>query len=59
MLVAQLVDGGLPDAVAECVVESFFDTRSDTELKAFFEREELTDDEREEFARLGEICGTG
>jgi hypothetical protein len=55
-LVDQLVEGGLPEQVADCVVEAFFDARNDDELKDFFARETLTDDEREEFARLGEIC---
>lgn len=55
-LVDQLVDGGLERTVADCVVEAFFDTRNDRELRDFFEREELTDDERTEFAQLGELC---
>jgi hypothetical protein len=57
-LVGQLVDeGGLSRAVAECVVDGFFENRSTDELRAFFEREELTDSERAEFARLGQRCG--
>jgi len=55
-LVDQLVEGGLPEQVADCVVEAFFDVRNDDELQDFFARETLTDDEREEFARLGEAC---
>ena len=55
-LVDQLVEGGLPEQVADCVVAAFFDGRNDDELKEFFARETLTDDEREEFARLGEAC---
>lgn len=55
-LVDQLVDGGLERPVADCVVEGFFDVRNDDELRAFFDREELTDAEREEFAELGEAC---
>lgn len=55
-LVEQLVEGGLEPQVAECVVEGFFDARNDDELRAFFEREDLTADERDEFARLGEAC---
>jgi hypothetical protein len=55
-LVDQLVEGGLSEQVADCVVEAFFDARNDDELKDFFARETLTDDEREEFARLGEAC---
>ena len=55
-LVDQLVEGGLPEQVADCVVEAFFDVRNDDELQDFFARETLTDDEREEFARQGEAC---
>ncbi len=55
-LVDQLVEGGLPEQVADCVVAAFFDARNDDELQEFFARETLTDDEREEFARLGEVC---
>ncbi|MCU1358920.1 MAG: hypothetical protein JWN99_209 [Ilumatobacteraceae bacterium] len=55
-LVDQLVSGGIDRTVAECVVEQFFDARSDDELKAFFDREELTDAERAEFARLTKGC---
>jgi hypothetical protein len=58
-LVAQLVEGGLTEQVADCVVETFFDARNDGELKDFFARERLTDDERAEFARLGELCTPG
>ena len=55
--VQQLRDeGGLTAAQAECVVSLFFSSRSDEELKAFFERPALTDAERDEFARLGERC---
>jgi hypothetical protein len=58
-LVDQLVEGGLPDEIAECVVEAFFDARDDDELREFFARDDLTDAEREEFARLGEACVPG
>ena len=58
-LVVQLVEGGLEPQIAECVVDGFFDARNDDELRAFFEREDLTDDERDEFARLGEACTDG
>lgn len=55
--VDQLVDdGGLDRKVAECVVDRFFDGKSNDELKAFFERKELTTAERAEFARLGQEC---
>lgn len=55
-LVDQLVEGGLQRDIAECVVEQFFAARSDDELKAFFDRADLTDDERAEFAGLGAGC---
>ncbi len=58
-LVDQLVEGGLEREVADCVVEAFFDARNDRELRDFFDREELTDDERSEFAQLGELCIEG
>jgi hypothetical protein len=37
-------------------VDRFFAERTTEELKAFFEREGLTDAERAEFQRLGEEC---
>ena len=55
-LVDQLVEGGLTEQVADCVVDAFFDARNDDELREFFERERLLDNERAEFARLGETC---
>jgi hypothetical protein len=58
-LVDQLVEGGLERGVADCVVEAFFDARNDRELRDFFDREELTDDERSEFAQLGKLCIEG
>lgn len=58
-LVDQLVDeGGLDRSVADCVVDGFFEHRSTEELKAFFERDGLTEAERLEFARLGDACTT-
>lgn len=55
--IAQLQqEGGLPLEAAACVAERFFDERTDEELKAFFERTELTAAERDEFARLGREC---
>jgi hypothetical protein len=56
-LVADLVDGGLDPDVADCVVERFFAERTDDELRAFFERDELTEAERTEFVQLGVACG--
>ncbi len=58
-LVQQLVEGGLGRAVADCVVDGFFDVRNDGELREFFARDELTDAERREFALLGEACSSG
>ncbi len=54
--ITQLVDGGLDAGQAECIAESFFETRSNDELNEFFAREELTDDERAEFAALTRVC---
>lgn len=56
-LVEQLVDQGLPSAIAACVVDRFFAAHSDDELEEFYDRDELTDDELTEFARLGRECG--
>ena len=56
-MVAQLVDGGIPKAVAACVVDAFFAGKSDDELRHFYQRPSLTDAERLEFARLAEQCG--
>ena len=41
---------------AECVVEAFFASKSDDELKGFFDRPELTPEEAVEFAALGKSC---
>jgi hypothetical protein len=49
-------EGGLAPDVAECIVDRFFAERTDQELKEFFEREELTVAEAEEFGRLAEAC---
>jgi len=56
-LVDQLVtEGGITRSVAECVVDGFFEDRSSDELNEFFDRDELTEDERAEFVRLGQEC---
>lgn len=55
-LIDQLVESGLDRTIADCVVTGFFDERSDQELKDFFDRPALTDDERADFARLTEAC---
>lgn len=34
-LTEQLVDGGLPAELAECVVDGFFQVRTDEDLRAF------------------------
>lgn len=57
-LVQQLVDGGLQRPLAECVVDAFFKDKSDDELRGFFDRPELTPDERAEFEALGAQCTT-
>ena len=58
-LVQQLVDGGLERPLAECVVDAFFKGKSDEELKGFFDRPELTPDERAQFTALGAQCTAG
>jgi hypothetical protein len=55
-LVKQLRDGGLDQRTAECVVDAFFEGKTDEELKGFFDRPELTPEEAVEFAALGERC---
>jgi hypothetical protein len=55
-VVKQLVDGGLGADTAECVVDAFFEGKSDAELKLFFDRPELTPEEAAEFAALGQRC---
>ena len=56
-LVDQLVnEGGLSRAVAECVVDGFFEDRTTDELREFFDRDELTAAEQAEFVRLGQQC---
>ena len=55
-LTEQLVEGGLPPELADCVVDGFFQVRGDADLKAFWERDSLTDAERDEFAELAERC---
>jgi hypothetical protein len=55
-LVKQLQEGGLDKKTAECVVEAFFASKSDEELKGFFDRPELTPEEAVEFAALGKSC---
>jgi hypothetical protein len=57
-LVKQLEDGGLDERTAECVVDAFFDGKSDDELKGFFDRPQLTPEEAAEFAALGRSCST-
>jgi hypothetical protein len=55
-LVKQLESGGLDHETALCVVDAFFATKTDAELKGFFERPNLTPDEAAEFASLGQRC---
>lgn len=49
-------EGGLTADVAGCIVDRFFADRTDQQLKEFFERDELTIAEAEEFGRLAEVC---
>jgi hypothetical protein len=55
-LLKQLEDGGLDAETAECVVNAFFEGKSNEELKGFFDRPELTPEEAAEFAALGQRC---
>ena len=55
-LTEQLVDAGLSEDLADCVVDRFFAVRTDAQLKAFYERESLTSEERDEFADLAQVC---
>ncbi len=55
-LVRQLEDGGLDQQTAECVVDAFFDGKTDAQLKGFFDREQLAPEEAAEFAALGQRC---
>ena len=57
-LVKQLEDGGLDAVTADCVVNAFFEGKSNEELKGFFDRAELTPEEAAEFAALGQRCAT-
>jgi hypothetical protein len=57
-LVKQLEDGGLDETTAECVVDAFFEGKTNEELKGFFDRPQLTPDEAVEFAALGKRCAT-
>jgi len=57
-LVKQLEDGGLDQPTAECVVDAFFEGKTDQDLKGFFDRPQLTPEEAAEFAALGEKCRT-
>ncbi len=55
-LVRQLEEGGLDEQTAECVVDAFFDGKTDAELEGFFDRAQLTPEEAAEFAALGQRC---
>ena len=50
-------EGGVPAELAECVADGFLGSRTTEEMKAFFERPELTAAEAAEFARIAEGCG--
>ncbi len=55
-LVDQLVQGGLDEKTAQCVVAAFFEDKTNEELKGFFDRPQLTPEEAAEFASLGQRC---
>lgn len=48
--------GDLSTAEVDCIVGGLFAGMSDAELKAFSEREELTDDERFRIGELTAVC---
>jgi hypothetical protein len=52
----ELVRQGVGETEARCVTDRFFAELTDGQLRAFQGRDELTDDERETFARLGVEC---
>jgi hypothetical protein len=58
-LVQQLQGGGLDQQTAECVVDAFFEGKTNEALKGFFDRSQLTPEEAVEFAALGERCSPG
>jgi hypothetical protein len=49
-------EGGISHEQATCIVDKFFEHRTNDELKAFFARKTLTEAERSEFAALGTQC---
>ena len=47
---------GSTEPTAECVVDAFFEGKTNEELKGFFDRPQLTPEEAAEFAALGQKC---
>jgi hypothetical protein len=55
--VEQLVDdGGIGRDAAQCIVDRFFDGMPTSEVEAFFERDDLSDEESMRFAELATAC---
>ena len=52
----ELVRTGVHEAQARCITERFFGALTDVELRAFQERNALTDAERARFTQLGDEC---
>jgi hypothetical protein len=55
--VAELIDGGIDGATAECVIAEFVDPMSDAELREFnTEGDGLTDEQQATIAALADQC---
>jgi hypothetical protein len=53
---ASLVADGVREPQARCLTERFFGELTDAQLKAFQQRDNLTDTEKERFAELADVC---
>ena len=52
----ELVSSGVAEADARCVTDRFFASLDDAQLRAFEQRDALTDAERQRFRELGDAC---
>lgn len=52
----ELVAEGVREPQARCLTDRFFGELTDAQLKAFQERDRLTDAEKQRFAELAEVC---
>ncbi len=53
---ASLVADGVREPQARCLTERFFGELTDAQLKAFQQRDNLTDTEKQRFAELADVC---